>query len=256
MQETIKFCLNANLAIIKKPDSNEIYYTYNIPHRIMLFGILGAIIGLNGYNYDSFMKIIKNEKEKLPNFYEKLNNLKIAIVPKFENKGFSKKIQSFNNSVGYASQEQGNNLIVTEQILENPAWDIYVLNNNSEEYKKIKHYLLNKKCEFIPYIGKNDYFANINNVQVLNCEKSNKSSKLDSIFNEDIILGYIENYKNILAFDFNSDIEYEFSEVLPTKLHVKLGYTNYKKFLYTNKEITIKDDVEIFNVEGIKLYYF
>lgn len=55
--ETIKFELTSNMAIIRKPDSNETYYTYNFPHKIMLLGLLGAIIGLNGYNYYLLQKI-------------------------------------------------------------------------------------------------------------------------------------------------------------------------------------------------------
>lgn len=256
MQETIKFSLSSNLGIIKKPDSNETYFTYSIPHKVMLLGMIGAIIGLNGYNYDNFMKYIKNEKDKLPDFYIKLKDLKLAVIPNFEDKGFTKKIQSFNNSVGYASQEQGNNLIVSEQILENPSWDIYILYNNSDEYAKTKDYLVNKKCEFIPYIGKNDYFANIHSVEVLNVENSNKNSKIDSIFEQNIILEEISNHKEVVAFDDNSDIEYKFSEVLPTQLDLKLGYTQYKKFVYTNKQIKIKDDIDLFDINGKVIYYF
>lgn len=159
MLETIKFELSSRMAIIKKPDSNETYYTYTFPHKIMIYGILGAIIGLNGYNYYSLKKCLKEDVEELPEFYSKLCSLKIAIVPYIDNKNFKKKIQSFNNSVGYASQEQGNNLIVKEQCLENPKWDIYIMDNNSDEYNKIKEYLLNRKCEYIPYIGKNDHFC-------------------------------------------------------------------------------------------------
>ena len=80
--ETLKFELKSNMAIIKKPDSNETYYTYNFPHKIMLLGLLGAIIGLNGYNYYSFQKSIGKEVKEIPEFYDKLKNLKIGILPK------------------------------------------------------------------------------------------------------------------------------------------------------------------------------
>lgn len=255
MPETIKFRLGANLAIIRKPDSNETYYTYNLPHKIMLYGMLGAIIGLNGYNSETFIRNLKKEKEKLPDFYTKLKDIKIAIIPNYEGKGFNKKIQSFNNSVGYASQEDGNNLIVTEQILENPSWDIYLLDNNTDEYQKIKDYLINKKCEYIPYVGKNDYFANITDVEIFNSEANNNISKIDSVFPEEIIKGYITDYMKVLAFS-DDNLEYEFSEVLPTELDLKLGYVNYKKFIYTNKDLEIKEDVLIYNVDGKIIYYF
>lgn len=113
--ETIKFDLTATMAIIRKPDSNETYYTYNFPHKIMILGMLGAIIGLNGYNYYSLQKHLGKKVNAMPEFYEKLKQLKIAIVPNLGDKNFSRKIQAFNNSVGYASKEVGNNLIVKEQ---------------------------------------------------------------------------------------------------------------------------------------------
>ena len=202
MLETIKFELSSRMAIIKKPDSNETYYTYTFPHKIMIYGILGAIIGLNGYNYYSLKKCLKEDVEELPEFYSKLCNLKIAIVPYIDNKNFKKKIQSFNNSVGYASQEQGNNLIVKEQCLENPKWDIYIMDNNSDEYNKIKEYLLNRKCEYIPYIGKNDHFANIKNVEVFNIESISNSEKIDSIFDKDILADYIDDFDEMFTAGF------------------------------------------------------
>ena len=229
MLETIKFELSSRMAIIKKPDSNETYYTYTFPHKIMIYGILGAIIGLNGYNYYSLKKCLKEDVEELPEFYSKLCNLKIAIVPYIDNKNFKKKIQSFNNSVGYASQEQGNNLIVKEQCLENPKWDIYIMDNNSDEYNKIKEYLL------------------ISN-----------SEKIDSIFDKDILSDYIDDFDEMFAWDFTGkkDKEYEYTEVNPTKLNEKIGYTNFKQFIFTNKSLKIKENSDLFLVNGKIIYYF
>lgn len=258
MLETIKFELSSRMAIIKKPDSNETYYTYTFPHKIMIYGILGAIIGLNGYNYYSLKKCLKEDVEELPEFYSKLCNLKIAIVPYIDNKNFKKKIQSFNNSVGYASQEQGNNLIVKEQCLENPKWDIYIMDNNSDEYNKIKEYLLNRKCEYIPYIGKNDHFANIKNVEVFNIESKSNIEKIDSIFDKDILAEYIDDFDEMFTAGFTGkkDEKYEYIEVNPTKLNEKIGYTNFKQFIFTNKSLKIKENSDLFSVNGKIIYYF
>ena len=184
--ETIKFELTSNMAIIRKPDSNETYYTYNFPHKIMLLGLLGAIIGLNGYNYYLLQKNLGKKVDELPEFYTKLKNLKIGIKPKIGKENFSRKIQTFNNSVGYASKEVGNNLIVKEQWLEKPTWTIYILEDEGEEYQKIKEYLIERKCEYIPYIGKNDHFADIKNVEIKEVQNVDKISKIDSVFEEKI----------------------------------------------------------------------
>ena len=114
------------------------------------------------------------------------------------------------------------------------------MDNNSDEYNKIKEYLLNRKCEYIPYIGKNDHFANIKNVEVFNIESISNSEKIDSIFDKDILADYIDDFDEMFAWDFTGkkDKEYEYTEVNPTKLNEKIGYTNFKQFIFTNKSFT------------------
>ena len=97
------------------------YFTYNNIHKPALLGMLGAILGYGGYSQ-------QKEEDTYPEYYQRLNEIKVSIVPVNNNYGvFSKKIQVFNNSVGYASFEDGGNLVVREQWLENPCWYIYIL---------------------------------------------------------------------------------------------------------------------------------
>lgn len=258
MQETIKFDLTANMSIIKKPESNETYYTYRFPHKIMLLGLLGAIIGLNGYNYYALKKQLGEDVEELPEFYSKLEKLKIAIIPKITDSNFKYKIQTFNNSVGYASKEEGNNLVVKEQWLEKPYWEIYILQDDSDEYRKIKEYLTQQKCEYIPYIGKNDHFADIKNIEIKNVDTVINTSYINSIFNKEIILDDVDEFDELLAFDFfNTEIDqYEYKEILPTKLNEKIGYTEFKPFLFTNKKLHTKSEAELYQVDDKIIYYF
>jgi CRISPR-associated protein Cas5h len=125
--KAISFKLSGKTACFRKPDVNVYtYFTYNNIHKPALLGLLGAIIGLGGYTqlHDENEQLKKAKQplnDKYPEFYEKLQNLKVSIVPLAPNGYFSKKIQTFNNSVGYASFEQGGNLVVREQWLENPV---------------------------------------------------------------------------------------------------------------------------------------
>lgn len=181
MPKAIKFELSGNTAFFKKPDVNEcVYFTYNNIHKIALLGILGATIGLEGYTQQG--------KKQYPEFYEKLKELKISIVPdKTKNGIYTKKIQTFNNSVGYASFEEGGNLIVREQWIENPKWIIYLLINQSIEKEieeKLENYLVNGKTVYIPYLGKNEHPAVIKNVEVIELGEE-KLEYIDSIFIED-----------------------------------------------------------------------
>ena len=62
-------------------------------------------------------------QERIRSFM-KIKDLKVSVVPRNSQGYIQKKVQMFNNTVGYASQELGGNLIVREQWLENPVWDI------------------------------------------------------------------------------------------------------------------------------------
>ena len=133
--KAICFKLSGKTACFRKPDVNVYaYFTYNNIHKPALLGLLGAVIGLGGYT-QLFEKNRDLKKGSLgyddgyPEFYEKLQYLKVSITPLAPNGYFSKKIQVFNNSVGYASFEQGGNLVVLEQWLENPAWQIMILDD-------------------------------------------------------------------------------------------------------------------------------
>ena len=171
---------------------------------------------------------------------------------------FSRKIQVFNNSVGYASNETGNNLIVKEQWLEKPSWRVYILENESEEYQKIKDYLINKKCEYIPYIGKNDHFADIINVAIEKAAKiSEVITKIDSLYDEKIANIKDNLFEEILGFEKAEDRKnFLYKEVLPVSLNEKIGYDVYKEFVYTNRELEVKDNSNIYKVNEKNIYYF
>lgn len=252
-KEVIKFKLSGITACIRKPESNSIYFTYNNPHKMTILGILGAIIGENGYNYNSFYQI-----EDLPDCYKNLKHLKIGVEPLGKYGNFSKKKQTFNNSVGYASKEEGRNLVVTEQWLENPEWNIYILSDNSEKYKKIKDYLINSKCEYIPYIGKNDHFATINEVKVLSGNNyMEETGQINSLIYKDNVDIKEKDLDDIIYSYNNSDYEeFLYNEVLPTELDKTIGYINYKRFIYTNKNLIIKDNKEIYSVNGKNVFFY
>jgi len=162
--KAISFNLSGKFAHFKKPDVNSYaYFTYSHIHKVALLGILGAILGLKGYG---------NSNGNYPEFYEKLKDFKISIIPK--KPYFTKKIITFNNSVGYASKEEGGNLIIKEQWLEKPEWEILVLENETDEFKELKTRLFNKEFTFIPYLGKNDHPAVIDKVKEIELKKPTK----------------------------------------------------------------------------------
>ena len=243
----LKFTLSGKTAFFKKPDVNTYYYfTYGNIHKVALLGILGAISGYKGYNQQ------KLEETTYPEFYEKLADIKIGIVPKNENGYIPKKIQVFNNSVGYASKELGGNLIVKEQWLENPEWDIYILIEGELE-KKLADRIINLKTTYIPYLGKNDHIANIKNVETIeDINKINNSDKIDSLF----IKNNFELVPTCDEFDDEYVPIYKYEEKLPIALEKTTNKYILETFVYSNSELKqIKDSV-IYDCNGKKIFFF
>lgn len=240
--KALSFEISGKTAIFKKPDVNSYaYFTYNNIHKPALLGIFGAIIGLDGYTklYDENRGLKEGKlgyNNGYPDYYEKLKDLKVSIVPLVKNGYFSKKIQTFNNSVGYASFEQGGNLIVREQWLENPKWQIMILENETEEYKKIKEYLLNKKAVYIPYLGKNDHFANIDFVKDIELSDNlylDEGLYIDSLF---IKNGKIDGYEK------EGELPFIFQEVSPISLQKDFHFYEYETLCFTNCELDEKPE--------------
>lgn len=239
--EALKFTLSGDSAFFKDNVINTVYLTYGNIHRVALLGIFGAILGYNGYSKQNDM--LKKKKKNItdyPEFYEKLNDIKIAIVSNGENGYFNKKLQTFNNSVGYASKEEGGNLIVKQFWLENPSWDIYLL-LDCEEAQKIADYIKDRRAIYLPYLGTNDHLANITDVEIVNIEKKITSE------NENIeILSMVkacdisDKKKNDFSMDSNmkKDI-YKYSEYLPIKLSKELNQYIKEKITITNMSVKL-----------------
>ncbi len=247
LKEAITFELSGDTGFFKKPDVNvNTYFTYNNIHKVALIGILGAIIGLGGHIQQNRKNQLEDNEQKInntfPEFYEKLHNLKVSIEPKGKNGYFIKKIQTFNNSVGYASKEVGGNLIIKEQWLENPCWQIYILDDNSIEkdiFNKLKDYLVNNKCVFIPYLGKNDHPATIKEVSIVKLELIKDIEHIDTVFREkDVKLGDS-------PYDLD-DAPYLFREYSPCRLNEKYNFYEFEKLCFTNLEIL--DENKIGNI--------
>lgn len=273
----LKFTLYGRNAFFKKPDVNSIlYYSYGNIHKVALLGMFGAILGYGGYNkMESYIQNIKKDKNtskeniEYPEFYNKLKDIKISIVP--NNDGFfEKKVQVFNNSVGYASKEQGGNLIIKEQWLEYPSWDIY-FQISDEVSESLADYILNRRSVYIPYLGKNDHMANIDNVKLFegdDIEILKNSSNIDCLFKEGMF--EFNNYE-----DDDYDIEYEdqddcdedsededyiekfkYQERLPIALENQTNLYIMQKFIFTNMNLSKNSDVEIFKVGNRKIVFY
>ncbi len=264
----VSFRLSGKTACFRKPDVNQFaYFSYNNIHKPALLGLLGSIIGLGGYTQLHDKKALIKEKikkakgkdkkalqeelrileEDYPQFYEKLKGLKVSITPLAPYGYFAKKIQVFNNSVGYASKEMGGNLIVREQWLENPEWQIIILDDKTDEYIKLQEYLIEKKSIFIPYLGKNDHPATIDKVKEIELSASIDGIKISSLF--------IENKCEISNMPPRGELSYFFKEVSPMRLQEEYHFYEYENLIFTNHKIVQNSSNNIYSFEQ-ENYFF
>lgn len=156
MERLVSINIKSDFGFLKKPDTNDpVYLTFNMLHKPALLGILGAIIGEKGFQ----------KHGEMPEYYKKLKGLKVSIAPLEENGktfhehgNFAKTVIKYNNTTGLASEEEGGNLLVTEQVLVAPAFKCWILLNlENETEKKLYKYLIENKAEYLPYMGKNEF---------------------------------------------------------------------------------------------------
>lgn len=242
--EFLKFKLSGKTAFFKKPEVNSYYYfTFGNVHKVALLGIFGAVLGYAGYEKQ------KREETVYPEFYERLKEIRVGIMPAEERtKGcFPKKVQSFNNSVGYASREQGGNLIVKQQWLENPAWYVYVL-VEGEESRKLAEAILQKQCVYMPYLGSNDHPADLEQAEILAGEERvpGTEERIDS-FAPARFLQLGEEDDDILP--------YKYTEYLPVALTEETNLYQYEKFFYTNLPVE-NISCPVYRVDGKNICIF
>lgn len=230
--EIISFDLNADFGFLKKPDINDkdsIYPTYNMLHKPVLLGIIGAVIGLEGYT----------EKDKFPEYYEKLKDLKIGIEPLNSEKGnYAKTVIQYNNAVGYASQEAGGNLIVKEQVLIKPSFRCYILIENDFLYSNsIVDNLKLQQAEFLPYLGKNDFSLWWDNFQTYNFKifPFDQDYKICTMFmKSDQTLRDFVCRNTFVVFAGTQEGNFICFEELPVGFDERLVQYDKRQFVYTN----------------------
>lgn len=240
MDKLISVDFKASFGFLKKPDINEgVYLTFNTLHKPSLLGILGAIVGLEGFQ----------TKGKLPEYYKKLKNLPIGIQPLQSRQGnYEKVILTYNNSTGYASREEGGNLIVSEQTLIKPSFRCFIgLEDKNPLHQEINTRLEKRLAEYIPYLGKNEFSLWWDNYQEYSWNPfSDKTNfTLKTIFQKP------ERVVPIVDYDGNSKNEFIYFERLPVQFDEKLLQYQYANFVFTNYLLDKDNHIEnTFQLEG------
>jgi len=249
MKKLISFTIKAEKGFLKKPDINDgIYLTYNMLHKPAILGILGAIIGLDGYK----------KNEELPEYYKKLIGIPVGVEPIGDEKGnFQKTTITYNNTTGLASNEQGGNLIVTEQTLIKPSYKIFLLLDlEDENQNKLYNNIKEQKAEYLPYLGKNDYslWWDKNEVEEYEWEyfKKDLNFKISTLFKKDeAIVNYLVKAMGRRALAGKKN-DFNYFERLPINFNNDLFQYNYGDFAYSNAKLEEDVAIESKNLYKIK----
>jgi len=251
----LRFELKGETAFFKKPDVNiHTYFTYSHIHKIALFGVLGAVLGLGGYmqQYDENYPLVRNRKkaEKIrvfPAFYEVFQQARVSIIPHGDRGYFSKKTQIFNNTVGYANQD-GGTLNVREQWLEKPHWTIYVADDEGLEkavFEKLAEYMLHSQSVYLPYLGKNDHPATILSPEIVELIVAEEPRFIDSLHHSDHI-GYDD-----AGMIKPGQMKSFFKELMPVGLNADNNGYIFEPLVISNHEI----DQDLISEEGHRNLY-
>ncbi|WDM23248.1 type I-B CRISPR-associated protein Cas5b [Paenibacillus polymyxa] len=253
--QALSFELSGETAFFKKPDVNVYaYFTYSHIHKVALYGLLGAVLGLGGYTqqYERNMALGGKAKQDnpampYPEFYEVFRHASVSIVPHGDRGYFSKKIQIFNNTVGYASQEEGGVLNVREQWLERPRWTIYVADDGGvdrEVFDRLADYVQHSKAEYIPYLGKNDHPATISKARLVELEPASEPEYIDSLRAAHVLVdtgGYVKD----------DQMQSYLQEYLPVGLNTANNGYILEPLVFSNQEI----DTDELKAEDLQKMY-
>ncbi len=244
MQKLISIDLKSNFGFFRKPDmNNTINLSYNMLHKPALLGILGAIIGLEGYQ----------QLGKTPEYYEKLKDVKVGIAPLEHEKGnFQKTAIKYSNTVGYANK--GATYLTEEATLIAPAYRCYLLlDMENELHTMLYNYLKEGKAEYLPYFGKNEFYAwwdtdsfqtfsvvkfdkNINyKVVSLICMDDKQEDSIKSAIAKSMVNGRTKS---------NQPAPFIYFERLPVDLN-SAGYGDLKKLVYSNVTLDKENNLEL-----------
>lgn len=255
MKKLLIFCLEGNFGCFKYPftSPNSLKKSYSIIPKTSLLGLLGAILGLNGFQDFGV--------EKTPEFYRKLKHIGVFVsIKKLPQKILLKynSLNSFANNASLDSMKGNINIMIKEEILLNPKYEIgLLLDDTIEEDKMILENIRREGVfsKYHLYLGKNEFFANIKNVRVytegeFETEEVSEIENIDSIIPSELLKNK-EQYNNIIYDTFSKDVDY---------LEGKLKTQNCEVGYFIEKEmksnIEFENSIKICRIENNHYYIF
>ena len=239
--------LIGELALFKKNDANDIVHiSYNFIHKPTVLGILGAIVGYSGY--------AKSGENKMPEYYEKLKNIKVAITP-LDNKPLKKIITGFNNASGMGS-DFGTWQVKEQILIGNPVikYTIFIFNEETESTMLLRKYLKSYITEYPIYLGKNEFFAHYDNYEEYEATPLQKGEYgIQSLVrkgeNDEIVKFKDFTFDDFDPFDINTNSGNTIYEYLPYDFDEN-GFYKKDLFTFTENKLLINNPESFYNLKN------
>ncbi len=224
----LKFKLFGDFAHFNQPISNRFRNTYSIIPKPQLLGLIGSIVGLGG----------NKNKEVEPEFYRILRDLKVFVkCNNYQDKKFVVLYNSMNSYLNNRVDAGPPNVIINEQILLEPNYEIgLLLNENNTIHDRIIKNIQNNQSVFPIYLGKNEFFANIQYISLEDYEINSKEEvSCCSIFPFDEFKdSKVNNMKlEMLPIDFNENFKYIYRLMAIPQKQCVMSFKNPSNFIVT-----------------------
>ncbi len=230
----VSFDLKGNFGFFRKPETNNtLNVSYNMLHKPALLGLLGAIIGLKGYQ----------KKGELPEYYQKLSKIKVGIEPLNHDKGnFTKTPIKYSNTVGYGNK--GTTFLTEELTLISPQYRVFLLLDiDKQEQEQLLENLKGCRTEFIPYFGKNEFTVwwDKDSFKVYDFQQAelqeDQSIPIQNVFLKNQVIAENSEKPEVDFFSAaNDDTELPFMyfERLPTRFNEELMQYELSEMVFSN----------------------
>jgi len=121
--------------------------------------------------------------------------------------------------------------------------------------EKITNSFLENSYVYMPYLGKNDHYANIIDAQIVELKQITNSEKVNSLFIRDYF-EFKKDKKNISNLDFQQDDMWKYEERLPIELGKEENQYITVPFIFTNMNVLPKAGNKLFTESEKTLFFF
>lgn len=144
------FDVSSDYAHFRQPYSTTSSLTYAIPPRTALFGLIGAILGIDsgGFGQSKHFNVLENAGFKIG----------VKVLSPI------KKVR-FNMNYAYTKSDITTKKVlhiqVPVEIIKEPAYRVYITGTDEELLNKLKDIVKSNQCYYTPYLGLSEFIATI-----------------------------------------------------------------------------------------------